>query len=203
MLTLKKVAVTGGLASGKSSVCQILKSYGAYVVSADEIVHRLLSPETEIGKKVILELGPEILVNQKIDRKKVAEKTFSDPQRLQNLEKLLHPAVLNEIKERYQQIRTDPRYTLFVAEIPLLYESEGHRAFDFVIAVVADEEFSRSRFEKSTGYLTDEYERRMQRQLPLHEKAARADFVIKNNASMEDLKKSVKEVYQTIKGVAV
>lgn len=199
---MKKVAVTGGLASGKSSVCQILKSCGAYVVSADEIVHRLLSPETEIGKKVILKFGPEILINQKIDRKKVADKTFSDPERLQYLEKLLHPAVLNEIEERYQNTRNDARYALFVAEIPLLYESESHKAFDYVIAVVAGEEFSRSRFEKSTGYLTDEYERRMRRQLPIHEKAARADFVIKNNGSMEDLKKNVKQVFGSIKGVS-
>jgi dephospho-CoA kinase len=83
-----------------------------------------------------------------------------------------------------------------------LYESESHKAFDFVIAVVADAAFSKSRFEKSTGYLTGEYERRMQRQLPMHEKAAKADFVIKNNGSMEDLKKSVKEVYTKLKGVS-
>jgi dephospho-CoA kinase len=89
----RKIAVTGTLSSGKSTVCQLLKEFGAYVVSADEIVHRLLRVETEIGQKVIDLLGEEILSEGQIDRAKIAKKVFRNPQLLQALEQIIHPQV--------------------------------------------------------------------------------------------------------------
>jgi dephospho-CoA kinase len=197
MLTLKKVAVTGGLASGKTSVCHILETCGAYVVNADEIVHRLLSPSTLIGQQIISKLGADILNENQIDRTKVAEKVFSNPEKLHELEKLLHPAVLDEIKRCYQLIGTQNTYTLFVAEIPLLFESDSENFFDIVIAVVSDENLCRQRFQQTTHYPSTEYNRRMKRQLPPVEKAARADYTIINDGSFEELKNNVINLFQT------
>lgn len=198
MLTLKKVAVTGGLASGKSSVCRIFEDWGAYVVSADKIVHQILSPHTAIGKQIVQELGPEIVKDDELDRAKIAEKVFSHPDKLQNLEKIIHPAVIDEIEKQYQQIKHQKRYRLFVAEIPLLYESESEHLFDNVIAVVADPALCRQRFQQSKNSSSEEFERRMLRQMHPLEKAAKADHVIYNNGDLEELKENVMKIIKQI-----
>jgi len=196
VLTLKKVAVTGGLASGKTSVCRFLGSFGAYVVNADEIVHQLLSPKTLVGQQIITLLGQEIISNQGLDRAKIAKIVFSHPKKLQLLEQILHPAVLDEIENQFLTITTKEFLpTLFVAEIPLLFEIEQERYFDSVIAVVADRDTCRKRFSQATLYTDLEFDQRMQRQWQPEEKAACADYTIINNGSMEELKEKVKLIY--------
>ncbi len=193
-----KVAVTGGLASGKSTVCQILQACGAYVIDADKIVHKLLTPDTVIGRQIIDLLGSEILNDQQIDRDKIAQKVFSHPELLDKLEKYLHPAVLNEIEHTYQKIAEQKKASLFVAEIPLLYESESHKFFDLVIVVISDESLSQARYTQATGRPSTEYNLRMNRQFKPHVKAARADYVIVNNGTSDELKHQVLELYQTL-----
>ena len=195
---MKKVAVTGGIASGKSSVCRIFRSCGAYVVNADEIVHQLLSPSTVIGQQVIKLLGTEIVRDDQLDRKKIAKKVFLDSQKLQALENLLHPAVLNEIEKVYRQIKDSKTYALFVAEIPLLYESESEKFYDAVIAVISEPENCKNRFQEATGYSSIEYERRMERQMHPEVKAAKANYVIINNGTFEELKEKALKIYTTL-----
>ncbi len=191
MLVLRKVAITGGLAAGKTSVCRILKSCGAYVISADEIVHQLLSPHTNIGQQVVKLLGTDIFSGEEFDRKKISERVFSSPEKLDALEKILHPAVFNEIEKRYEQVKDRPEYSIFVAEIPLLYESEKNTNFyDFIVAVVADEKRCTERFGS-----TQEYHRRMTRQLPQELKAKQANFTIVNNGDLEQLKTNVLNLF--------
>jgi dephospho-CoA kinase len=190
MLKLKKIAITGGVASGKSSVCRFFQELGAYVVNADAIVHKLLDPETNLGQQVIRLFGPEIIVNAKISRKMIAEKAFADPRLLAELEKLLHPAVLREIETAYAKSCHAGTHTSFVVEIPLLYEIKGESFYDCVIAVVADPKIARKRFEQS-GFKPDEYDRRMNLQLSPHQKAERANYTIQNNGTLDDLKQQV------------
>src|SRR3990167_10662892 len=105
MLNLKKVAVTGGVSSGKTTVCRILEDHGAFQVSSDEIIHQLLSLNTICIKQVTDLIGSEIFKDGKIDRKKVAELVFSSEEKLKALEKILHPLLFEEIEKLYQQIR--------------------------------------------------------------------------------------------------
>ena len=191
MLALKKIAVTGGLASGKSVVCQIFKTLDAYVVSADEIVHQLLSSDPVIVQQVISLLGPEVLSEQKLDRKKIAEKVFPHPEKLQALEKILHAAVFKEIENRYQLVKNKTKYNLFVAEVPLLYESENEHFFDFVITISAEERTCLGRFLEKTTHSAEEFYQRTARQLPLHEKAAKSDYIIENNGNLSELKEKL------------
>jgi dephospho-CoA kinase len=193
MLTLKKVAITGGLASGKTSVCRIFKDSGAYVVNADEIVHRLLSPNTTVGQRVINLLGPSIITNGQLDRKKISEQIFSQPDKVKALELIIHPAVLDEIEKTYRAISKNEDYSLFVAEIPLLYESESSAQYhyDAVITILSDPALCRERFMKKTGYSEEEYDRRMQFQMSQEEKAAKADYVLVNNGNLAELKNQV------------
>lgn len=198
MLTLAKVAVTGGLSCGKSSACHFFKEFGAYVVSADEIVHRLLSPNTNLGQKVIRLIGSEIVINHQIDRSQIAKKVFNQPELLQQLESLLHPAVRDEMEKLYQQFKEAKCESLFVAEIPLLYETGADRFFDVTIVVQADEKICQNRFKERTGHAQDEYEKRMSRQMNTTDKAKRADFVILNNGTLPDLRSAVEKIYKQL-----
>lgn len=199
MLTLKKVAVTGGLASGKSSVCRLFSTLGAYVASADDIVHHLLSPETIIGKKVIALIGQDIVKDGKISRAIIAERVFKQPTLLRSLEELLHPAVGAKIKEQYEQVNAEGKAKLFVAEIPLLFESTklSSLPYDATIAVITDESISKKRYQQM-GHSAQEYELRMKQQMSPAEKARHADYVILNNGSEKELEKEVTHIFNKI-----
>lgn len=189
MLTLRKVALTGSLSAGKTTVAQVFRELGAYVVSADDIVHRLLSPKNPLGEQVIRLFGPEIVEKEELSRKKLASLSFSSPEKLAALETLLHPAVFDEIDREYKKIAHTAQYPLFVAEVPLLYETEQEKKFDVVITVVATEAHCKERFTK------DFFDLRMKRQLPSQIKAARSDYVIKNDGTIEQLKAQARRLY--------
>ena len=197
MLDLKKIAITGGVASGKTSVCRYFKELGAFVVSADEIVHTLLTHDPSLGREISRRFGSEILQGDQINRKTLAEKVFEDPKQLDWLEKLLHPIVLKKIKELYAEAKRERRYTAFVVEIPLLFEIRGESFYDDVVTVLVDERLARQRFEQA-GFKPQDYDRRMRRQLSPDQKAARANFTIQNNGSLEELKEKVLLLNQTI-----
>lgn len=199
MLKSRKVAITGGLSCGKSSVCRILKELGAYVVSADKIVHQLLSSDTNLGQEIVRLLGPSVLINQKLDRSRIAHIVFHDLELLKALEKLVHPAVYRELDREYQKQQNHPHPPpLFIAEIPLLFESGGQKGFDFTVAIVADVDICCKRFKEKTGHDQQEFELRMARQLPLFDRAMLADYVIMNNGTLSDLQQSTKELYQKL-----
>lgn len=192
MLNIKKVAVTGGLAAGKTTVCQFFKECGATVVSADEITHKLLSPGTITAQRVVSLLGQEIISGSVIDRKKMAAIVFSQPQLLESLEKILHPAVFDEIEEHYKKAQQDPKATLFIAEIPLLYEAQKEALFDAVIVVTAREELCRSRSH------IKEFDARMKRQMAPETKLSKATYAIQNNGNLEALKAQTKQIYSQL-----
>lgn len=195
---MRKVAVTGGLSSGKSTVCEIFKELGSYVVSSDEIVHHLLSPKSPVGKQLIDLVGEEIIQGDKFDRKIIAEKVFGHKDILRSLEAILHPAVLEEIEKHYNQVCKEKKYVFFVAEIPLLYEIDKAHLFDTVIAVIADPEVARKRFEKRAKSPAEEFDQRMNHQLPPTEKSSRANYTIHNSGDIEALKTQVKKIYQQL-----
>ncbi|MCB1112668.1 MAG: dephospho-CoA kinase [Chlamydiales bacterium] len=196
MLKLKKIAVTGGISCGKTLFCRYLQELGAYVVSADEVVHQLLSPKTELGQNVIKLLGTDILVDTVIDRRKIAEKVFHQPELLKSLESLLHPEVMREIDKQYQDVSKNNVTTVFVAEIPLLFEIGAGSMFDQTVTVIANEEDCIHRFRNTTGYDTEEFHRRMSRQFDPQKKAQLADSVIPNTGSKKELQERATQFYQ-------
>lgn len=186
MLRLKKIAVTGGLASGKSTVCRLFEKRGAYVVSADTIVHQLLSPQTAISHEVIKLLGPEIVSGGEIDRKKVAALVFNEASLLAKLEKILHPAVLQVMKKEYEKA-LHQRAALFVAEVPLLFESGYESYFDRIITVSSKE--GKSRFKGADFAL------RESRLCSDAERRAQSDYIIENNGDEHEIESQINHIY--------
>lgn len=194
---MKKVAITGGLACGKSSVCKLFKSFGAYVLSADDIVHQLLSPETNLGKQVIDLLGQEVMTETgQLDRKVIAQKVFSHPKLLQQLEAYLHPAVMAEIQRLYHVVK-ERDYSCFVVEVPLLFEAGMESFFNEVVVVTASKETARQRY-SALGNDPLAFEQRTARQWGLSEKTARGHFVIDNDGTEENLEKEAQRVFKQI-----
>ena len=189
---MRKMAVTGGISSGKSTVCRFFAELGAYVVSADAIVHDLLASKAAIRTKITSLIGPNAIINNQVDRKVIAERAFSNPEVLKSLELILHPLVFYEIQKRYEAIKNDPKYNLFLVEIPLLYETQTDNLFDSVLVVSTHKDLCKTRFQKSNS--EKNFEQRFVLQLPLEEKEKRADFVLFNNGSLENLKKEVKNI---------
>lgn len=197
MLKLKKVAITGGIASGKSAVCKVFQDLGALVVNADSIVHELLLSDTDLSQQIVRLLGRQVLENGKLSRRLIADKVFKDPEILYALEKLLHPAVLHRIEEICQKAEREGSHRLFVVENPLLYEIGQQDAYDAIVAVLADEKKCKERFSLA-GHSCEEYERRMKRQWHPEQKAHCANYVIYNNGSLEDLRCEVKKIHEEL-----
>jgi dephospho-CoA kinase len=195
MLTSRKVAVTGNISSGKSTFCAFLKKYGAIVVDADQIVHELLSSaQTNLGKQVLQLLGNTILENGKISRKKIANEVFNHPQKLDALEKLLHPYVFEEIERLYREEKKKHRPFIFVVEMPLLFETKKEKEYDVIVTLIRKEETCRA------ACKTGNFDERSYRLLPIEEKKQRSHFVIENNGSLEcleDLAKNLMKVLTT------
>ncbi len=198
MLDLKKVAVTGGLSSGKSTFCRELQKLGAYYISADQITHRLLCEHSKIIHSLVELLGDHIVVDGKIDRSKIAECIFGSTQLLKQVEAIVHPAVDAEIKHIYKQIRASGQYLLFVVEVPLLFEARLSRWYNKVVTILTDKKEAMCRYRLQTGHSMQEYERRMRHQMDPEIKAKRSHIVIKNNRSIQELQEQARTLYAAL-----
>ncbi len=181
------IAVTGPLASGKSTFVELLGELGAETVSADEVVHYLLGEDDETIARVVERFGEGVRGESGIDRKALGQVVFGDSEALKDLEEILHPRVREVTERRAAGSGAD----LFVAEIPLLFEGGGEERFDFTVAVTSPEERRRSWAEERG---TEEEQRRAieDRQFSQEEKARRADVVVENYGDLDKLREQAK-----------
>jgi dephospho-CoA kinase len=178
------VGLTGGIGAGKSEALAALERLGAATLSTDAIVRELLQTD-ELREALVERLGDEVAPGGSIDRSAVAAKVFEDPEQREWLEDELWPRVGQRVWEwRREQERRDPPPKAAVVEVPLLFESGMDQAFDSTIAVVADEAVRNERAE-TRGH--EGVAARTSRQLSQHEKAQRADFVVENDGTLEEL----------------
>jgi dephospho-CoA kinase len=184
------IGLTGGIAAGKSETLRILSELGAETLSTDAVVHELLGSD-EVATVLIERWGGRVVhADGSLDRGRIAGIVFEDPDELGWLESVLHPRVGARVAEWREALPAG--LDVAVVEVPLLFEGSMHELFDATIAVIADDVV---RTERASARGTGQLEGRHSRQLPQHEKAARATFVVHNNGHIDELGAELRKLY--------
>jgi len=198
------VGLTGGVASGKTVVSRILKEEGAYIINADQIARELVLPHKPAWSELIRAFGQEILQEDgSIQRKKLADKVFADPKQRKFLNQILHPRIKEEMDRRAKEIGEKDPEAIVVIDAPLIIELGDHREMDKLIVVTSTQPQQIERLKGRDGTNPEEALRIVSSQMPLKEKLKFADYVIRNEGSMEETKDRAREVYQELKKVAL
>ena len=185
------VGLTGGLGAGKSEALRALAELGAATLSTDAVVHELLAGD-ELRDIIAERLGPEVALNGQLDRSLIAERVFGDDEARAWLEGELWPRVGQRVADWKQEVEAlDPAPPVAVVEVPLLFESGMEAAFDATIAVVADESVREERAGARGHAAVSE---RAGRQLSQTEKAQRADFEVRNDGTLDELRETLSQV---------
>jgi dephospho-CoA kinase len=188
------IGLTGGIAAGKSEALAAFSRLGAATLSSDAVVHELLESEPLVGR-LTERWGPEVAPEGKIDRNRIGEIVFADPEQLTWLEQQIHPLVGERIGGWLLDL---PAATdIAVIEVPLLFEGEMASAFDKTVAVVTADTVRRERAAARGHALVDEREAR---QLTQEEKAERADHIVANDGSVEDLERALSALIEKLRG---
>lgn len=198
------VGLTGGVGSGKTTVSKMLNEEGAYLIDADQIARELVQPRTAAWNELIRVFGKEILEdNESIHRKKLAAKVFSDPAQRNLLNQILHPRIKKEMQRRMREIGQRDPDAIVVIDAPLLVELGDHREMDKVIVVTSGEAQQVERLREREGASEEEARRILSSQMPMEEKLKVADFVIRNDGSLEETRRRAKEVFQELRTTAI
>lgn len=196
-----RVGLTGGLASGKSTVAAFFRELGAYHVDADVIAHELLAPGGAAVDEVVACFGHGIVgTGEAIDRKALAAIVFADPKALADLNAIVHPKVRVEIARRVatRAASASPPAPVALIDAALLVETGMHRDVDTLVVVSCDEETQVARAVARGGLTEDEARSRIAAQAPLAAKRAAADFVIDNDGSLDETKRQVGAVWEAL-----
>jgi dephospho-CoA kinase len=198
------IGLTGGVASGKTTVSQILKEEGAYLIDADRIARELVQPYTPAWNELKEAFGNEILKEDgSLHRKRLAEKIYSNPKQRELLNQILHPRIKAEIDRRVREIgRKDPG-AVVVIDAALIIELGDYLEMDQVIVVTSTEAQQIERLGDRNGMTPEMARRIIDAQMDLKEKLKVADFVIRNEGSVEETKRMVKEIFQKLKKMAL
>lgn len=184
------LGVTGGIASGKSTVAAILGELGAHVISADQIAREVVAPGSEVLARLVRMFGKKILnADASLDRKRLADIVFADPAARAELERIMHPAIAALSQRRLKDAAQ--RYPLVVYEAPLLFEANAQERVDKVLCVTVDPHIQLQRVQKRDGCSRAEAQARIDAQMPQSKKAELSDYVVDNSAGVDVLKKQL------------
>lgn len=194
------IGLTGGIASGKSLVASVFKDLGAHIVDADKIVHDLLKPGQPAWQEVLDYFGSEIRFPDKtIDRRKLGEIVFNDPEKREWLNMCIHPKVFEIYRAQVKHLSARQQDAVIVFDAALLIETGYHEEMDSVIVVYSDEEQQLKRLMERDGLSREQALARIRSQMPLSEKSRHADYVIDNRGSREDTERRAREIFAECK----
>ena len=188
------IGLTGGIASGKSAVSQILQGLGMQVIDADGIAYEILATDEAVKQEVVAVFGSEVLnAGSAVDRGRLGNIIFQDEERRRVLERILHPPIRAELWKRAREGNDT-----VILEVPLLIEQGEHARMDLVVVVYAARECQIQRLRERDSLTREEAIGRIATQLPLEEKVSYAQYVINNNGSLEETEEQVLRFYQAV-----
>jgi len=197
-----KIAITGGAGSGKSTVARMFQELGAPVLDADAAARDAVA----VGRPAYEELrrlfGAEFFnPDGELDRARVAQLVFADPEARQRLNAIVHPRVAEELQERLKALEQQGA-ALVMVEVPLLFEAGLEAAYDRVIAVYVDPEDQVRRLQERDGRGAEEIAGLLKAQWPLADKAARADFIVDNRGTFRATRQQVRQIWGELQKIS-
>ncbi len=181
-----KIAVTGGIASGKSLVCKVFSDAGYQVIKADEIAKAVMKTDPTVRQQIISAFGKESYIDDELNRQYLAEKIFPSIENVDKINSIVHPPTVKKVIELMNEALETKN--LVFHEAALIYEANIEDLFDYVLLVQCDDKLKVERAVKRSGLTEEQVLQRMQNQILDSEKAGHADFVINNDKSIEELK---------------
>jgi dephospho-CoA kinase len=195
---VKLIGLTGGIASGKSTVAKILERSGAAIINADDLAREVVEPGREAWLEIVDAFGRDVLqADQTLDRQKLRSLIFNDVAKRKKLESIIHPRVRALAEQRIREQAAAGR-AVVVYEVPLLFEGNLQESLRPVILVACDVPTQRRRLEQRDGIAAVEAQKHIDAQMNLEEKRRLADYVIENNGTLADLERQVQAVLEKI-----
>jgi len=192
------LGITGGIASGKSTVTEMFRKLGAEVVSADQLSREAVQPGSAALERLVSRFGEKILdPDGRLDRSRLASIVFADPEERAALNRITHPAIAALAEQRFSEL-AEEKADLIVYEAPLLFEAGAENRVDAILVVKVEEKEQLRRLQERDGLDAAGASARIAAQMPQAEKIARADFVIDNSGSLEQTEARVREIYREL-----
>lgn len=190
-----KIGITGGIGCGKSEVCRILEAHHIPIIDADLVARELIENHDEIKSQIKQAFGDALYLSTgKLDRKQMADIIFNDERAKERLNRIVHPHVIAYQAAELKKIEEARQHRIAGVEAALIFEAGSEEQFDIMIVVAASEQTIVKRLMKRDGITKDEILKRIHSQMPLAEKIKRADFVIHNDGSLDELNHKVKRL---------
>jgi len=195
-----KVGLTGSIAVGKSYVCSVLAEEGCHVIDADEVAREVVEPGTQGLSLIVRDFGEEVLgPDGRLDRARLGAIVFSDPQKRQLLNSLLHPLVIEAQDEWLENTERDDPDGIAVVDAALMIESGGYKRFDKLIVVWCEPELQLRRLMKRNALDREEAEKRIASQMSQEEKKKYADFLIDTSGEFDETRQQVLGVLEVLR----
>jgi len=192
------VALTGGIATGKSIVAGVWRELGCYLHQADQVAHELMQPGTPVWEKITTRFGPDILSQdgQAIDRSRLGRLVFTRSRDREFLNRLIHPLVLEEKNKVITRLRADGKYQIFVSEAALTIEAGYTGSFHKVVVTYCPFEVQLERLRKRDGIGREEALHKLGSQMPAEDKLAHADYMIRTEGILAATIEQAEQVYR-------
>ncbi|MFF2090811.1 dephospho-CoA kinase [Paenibacillus sp. NPDC058174] len=188
-----KIGLTGGIATGKSTVASMLVERGALLVDADQVAREVVMPGEPALEAVASKFGQAVIHKEDgtLDRKALGAIVFNNKDKLAQLEGILHPAIRTRMQQRIQQYEIDFPQKLVVADIPLLYETGQASLYDGIMVAYVPEKLQLERLMLRNAIDADEAQHRVKLQMDIEEKKRRAEWVIDNSGTLEETSRQI------------
>jgi len=193
------IGLTGGIGSGKSSVAEMFKDEGAYVIDFDYLARVVVEPDAPAWRDIVDYFGPEILSpDRTLNRLKIAEIVFSDAKSRKALEGFIHPRIFEERDTLLKDIKKQDPHAVVIIDVPLLFELSLNKNFDKIIVVYVSRDVQIKRTVKKGVLTEEEVEKRLKAQIPIEEKKLLSDYIINNEGSLKNTRDQVRKVIHEV-----